>query len=71
VPQRGTEATMLLVFNAHHDLVEFTLPVPGGGGCWQLVLDTNIPEHTGGFEGAPGDRYGATARSLVMFALVS
>jgi isoamylase len=71
VPQRGTEATMLLVFNAHHDLVEFTLPVPGGGGRWQLVLDTNIPEHTGGFEGAPGDRYGATARSLVMFALVS
>jgi len=31
VRQRGTEATMLLVFNAHHDLVEFTPPsCPGG-----------------------------------------
>ncbi len=28
-PQRGTEATMLLVLNAHHDLVKFTLPGAG------------------------------------------
>jgi isoamylase len=71
VPQRGTEATMLLVLNAHHDLVEFTLPVPGGGGRWKLVLDTNVTEQIEGFEGAAGDHYGVTARSLVLFALLA
>jgi isoamylase len=71
VPQRGTEATMLMVLNAHHDLVEFTLPVPGGGGSWKLVLDTNVTEQIEGFEGAAGDQYGVTARSLVLFALLA
>ena len=61
---------MLLVLNAHHDLVEFTLPVPSGGGSWKRVLDTNVSEQIEGFEGAAGDRYGVTARSLVMFALL-
>jgi isoamylase len=71
VPQRGTEATMLMVLNAHHDLVEFTLPLPGGGGSWKLVLDTNVTEQIEGFEGAAGDQYGVTARSLVLFALLA
>jgi glycogen operon protein len=70
VRQRGTEATMLLVLNAHHDLVDFTLPVASGGGSWKRVLDTNVSEQTDGFKGAAGDRYGVTARSLVMFALL-
>jgi glycogen operon protein len=71
VRQRGTEATLLIVMNAYHDFVEFTLPVPGGGGSWKLVLDTNVTEQTEGFEGAAGDRYGVTGRSLVLFALLS
>ena len=69
VRQRGTEATLLIVMNAYHDFVEFTLPVASGGGSWKLVLDTNVTEQAEGFEGAAGDRYGVTARSLVVFAL--
>jgi isoamylase len=70
VRQRGTEATLLIVMNAYHDFVEFTLPVPNGGGRWKRVLDTNVTEPTGGFEGEAGDQYGVTGRSLVMFALL-
>lgn len=42
--QRGTEATLLLVLNAHHDLVQFTLPSHAGGGSWKLLVDTNVPD---------------------------
>jgi glycogen operon protein len=70
VRQRGTEATLLIIMNAYHDFVEFTLPVASGGGTWKLLLDTNSTEQTEGFEGAAGDQYGVTARSFVMFALL-
>ncbi|MGH8256939.1 MAG: glycogen debranching protein, partial [Steroidobacteraceae bacterium] len=70
VRQRGTEATMLLVLNAHHDLVQFTLPHCPGGEHWALVLDTNIPEQEGGGQLASGAQYAVTGRSLLLFELV-
>jgi isoamylase len=69
--QRGTEATMLLVMNAHHDLVEFTLPECPGGGEWALELDTNVMNPVAGHQAASGDVYGITQRSLVLFRLVA
>jgi isoamylase len=72
VRQRGTEATLLIVMNAHHDFVKFRLPASNGGGRWLRVLDTNVAvEGIENFEGAAGDEYGVTARSLVMFALLT
>ncbi len=69
VRQRGAEATMLLVLNAHHDLVEFTLPSAPGGSAWQRLIDTNIVE-----DDAPrlefGARYGVTGRSLLLLVLM-
>ena len=70
VPQRGTEATMLLVLNAHHDLVEFTLPDCPGGEAWSLVLDTNIAGAVAEHRAVNGDIYGMTQRSLALFRLV-
>jgi len=67
--QRGTEATMLLVLNAHHDLVEFTLPACPGGDQWTLLLDTNAPEDAPAASFASSASYGITARSLLLFAL--
>lgn len=67
--QRGTEATLLLLFNAHHDFVEFTLPEYSDGRGWELLLDTNIADRSAEYQGAPGDKYGLTARSLALFAL--
>ena len=69
VPQRGTEATMLLVLNAHHDLVEFTLPTLAGGSHWRRVIDTNVPEELEEPQFEVGAAYGVTARSLLLFAL--
>jgi glycogen operon protein len=70
VRQRGTEATMLLVLNAHYDLVQFTLPPSPGGGDWSLVLDSNAPDNGGGKPIAAGGQYQVTARSLLLFELV-
>jgi isoamylase len=69
VRQRGTEATMLLVLNAHHDLVQFTLPASSGGQTWAVVLDTNIPDADTGASIAIGTQYAVTGRSLLLFAL--
>jgi isoamylase len=69
VRQRGTEATMLLVLNAHHDLVQFTLPSSPGGDTWSVVLDTNIPESDTGASVASGEQYAVTGRSLLLMAL--
>jgi glycogen operon protein len=69
VRQRGTEATMLLVLNAHHDLVQFTLPACAGGDHWAIVLDTNVPDRETTEDFASGDQYQVTGRSLLLFAL--
>jgi len=65
--QRGTEATMLLVFNAYHDLVEFTLPECSGGSAWELLIDTNLEEAKPAYRGDAGEVYQMTGRSLGLF----
>ncbi len=67
VRQRGTEAAMLLVMNAHHDLVKFTLPECPGGGLWSLEVDTNIVDEPLQFRGKASDAYDMTSRSLTLF----
>ena len=69
VRQRGTEATMLLVLNGHHDLVEFTLPDCPGGDGWRLELDTNVANPAASYQAASGDVYGVTQRSFILFRL--
>lgn len=70
IRKRGQETTLLLVFNAHHDVVQFTLPECTGGREWSLLIDTNIPgKEDGSF--STGDTYEVTARSLVVFKLHS
>jgi glycogen operon protein len=69
LPQHGVEATMLLVLNAYHDLVEFTLPEDGPTAQWQLLIDTNIPEEKEVPLFKPGAVYGVTGRSLLLFEL--
>ena len=66
IRQRAQDATLLVVFNAHHDLVQFTLPRCEGGEHWTLLLDTNLPQGAAGAF-ASGRPYGATGRSLLLF----
>jgi glycogen operon protein len=69
IAQRGTEAAMLLVLNAHHDLVQFTLPEQAGGKAWRLLVDTNAPEQDQQKTFRIGAVYGVTGRSLLLFVL--
>jgi glycogen operon protein len=73
IAQRGSEATLLLILNAHHDVVVFTLPKVPGGRDWARLLDTNLPEEDEVLEDAKrfsfGHRYEVTGRSLLMLLL--
>jgi isoamylase len=69
IKQRGSDATLLIVFNAHHDVVKFTLPEVAEGKRWTRFIDTNLP---GGFETPNfefGSVYDVTGRSLLLFVL--
>ena len=71
VRQRGTEAAMLIVLNAHHDLVDFSLPTFEGGLHWIREIDTNIAGDAPPYRGKPGERYGVTGRSMALFIAVT
>ena len=44
--QRVTDDSFLLLFNAHHDLIDWTLPKQWGE-WWEPVLDTSGPDREG------------------------
>ena len=65
----AADATLLLVVNAYHDVVLFTLPEVAGPNRWYCLLDTNDPDRdeTPVFE--THEQYQVTGRSLLLFAL--
>jgi glycogen operon protein len=73
IRRRGSEATLLLVVNAHHDVVVFNLAKAIGGRDWRRLIDTNMPEDDNELDtGAAfkfGQRYEVTGRSLLLFLL--
>ncbi len=71
IRRRGEDATLLMALNAYHDLVGFTLPETAGGSRWSLLIDTNLAEDAEFGTFATGEVYGATGRSLLLFALES
>ena len=45
IKKRGEDATLLMVYNAWREVVEFTLPSQGGADQnWRLIIDTNLSE---------------------------
>ena len=65
----ASDATLLLVLNAHHDVVNFTLPDIPGSDQWSCLIDTNAPirEELEDFDS--GDVYQVTGHSVLLFAL--
>ena len=76
VRQRGSEATLLLIANAYHDVVLFTLPKLAGGRGWLRLIDTNSPDEDREAEEAArllsfNHQYEVTGRSLLLLLLRS
>ena len=69
IRKRGIDRTLMLIMNAHHDLVSFTLPQVTGGTGWLLLVDTNQPNLNGlpRFDFEHG--YEVTGRSLLLLEL--
>jgi glycogen operon protein len=71
IKQRGSDTTVLIVLNAHHDVVQFTLPECSGCTGWKMLIDTNIPDTDDTQDFPTGHVYDITARSLVAFQLTA
>jgi isoamylase len=72
IRQRGQDATILIVLNAYHDLVNFNLPGEAAEARWLLLADTNMsgqPADAAKTSFSPTDSYGVTGRSVVVFRL--
>jgi glycogen operon protein len=73
VDERGNriiDDTLLILLNAHHELIPFVLPAHRARVRWELGLDTREP--TGRRRQRPlrgGETYELEARSLVLFRL--
>ena len=69
IMRRGDDATLLLIVNAHHDVVRFTLPAVPDGTRWLRLIDTNSPEVSDAPTFEFGHLYEVTGRSLLLFVL--
>jgi isoamylase len=69
IKRPASDATLLLVLNAHHDVVNFILPEIPDGDKWTCLLDTNMPVRDELPAYSAGETYQVTGRSLLLFAL--
>jgi glycogen operon protein len=69
IRREGVDRSLLIIVNAHHDVVSFTLPEVPQGQQWILQLDTNQTEPDPGESFSFGDEYQVTGRSMLMFEL--
>jgi glycogen operon protein len=69
IRRRGTDLTLLLIMNAHHEAVVFKLPTVVGGRDWRRLLDTNQPDPSRPKPFEFVHDYVVTGRSLLLFKL--
>ncbi len=65
----GLHATLLLIFNSHHEEVPFTLLATTGGEIWLRLADTNAPLGSDERSVESGSAYTVAARSVAVFVL--
>jgi len=69
IRRRGSEATLLLIVNSHHEGVNFTLPQVPEGTDWVSLIDTDQPDIRGKDHFAFDTEYTVSPRSLLLFEL--
>ncbi len=61
------DASYLVLFNAHHDEIDFHLPAPAAGGVWRTEIDTSFETGEPSHEVAsPQGTYPLQGRSLAL-----
>ncbi len=68
--ERGTDATLLIVFNSHHEPVDLVLPPCNGARGWRLLIDTEFEVAAAAHEFSIGAHYCVGDRSLLVFELL-
>lgn len=66
--ERITDDSFLLLFNAHHEPLDFVVPIDHGKQ-WQVIVDTAVPEGVepgSGAKVAAGDVLTLVDRSLMV-----
>jgi glycogen operon protein len=65
---RVTDDSFLLLFNAHYETVDFTMPEPEYGSAWEVVVDTAAPlaDSVDDSSFKPGDVVPVDARSIMV-----
>jgi glycogen operon protein len=71
IKRRGEDATILLLYNAHFDVVNFTLPEVPEGKNWERLLDTRHADTQDRESFAFGQKYAMTGRSFAAFGLAA
>lgn len=70
IQRRGEDASLLLIYNAHYDVVNFTLPSVAEGRGWEVLVDTNEPDlQQASYEF--GAVYAVTGRSFAAFGVAT
>ncbi|WP_373186903.1 glycogen debranching protein GlgX [Halopseudomonas sp.] len=69
IRRSGHDATLLLILNAHHDVVGFHLPEVVQGTWWHCLLDTSRPRLRVGERHELGSEFLVNDRSLMLFEL--
>jgi len=74
IARQGSDATLMLILNAHHEVVPFKLPKLAGGRSWLKLIDSNEPDGDHDDDGVRV-RFGQTCqvagRSVLVFRLVA
>ncbi len=65
----GDDTTLLIIVNAHIEVVPFVLPKAAGGSRWVRLVDTHNPADAKPAAAKSGDIYELSARGLVLFVL--
>ena len=69
IHERGTEATLLLIFSSNHEPIQFVMPKPVDGTGWQLQLDSDDPSRVNQMF-SPAEPCAIAPRSVSLFLMV-
>ncbi|WP_180284211.1 glycogen debranching protein GlgX [Azospirillum oleiclasticum] len=70
IKKAGTDSTLLLIVNAHHEVVPFRLPKVAGGTQWLRLVDTEGDARIEVSTARSGDELPVGGRSLLLFELI-